>query len=189
MEFGAKLNTDVLHSPEKFIQPGKPEDITKCKDHRQISVSAKENISLLCVNSNRNLTHYGFYARILSIIDDSNIPVELLLTSDNCVTIAIDSNAVSEEAVKAAQNEMLAYSRPVLSGDMVMLSVKIASKRYCSEVLASTFSILSACCIPVHMISLAADEPIVYCVISKSDVSRAQKTLYSNLHQHYAWWN
>ncbi|KAB8265072.1 hypothetical protein BDV32DRAFT_117002 [Aspergillus pseudonomiae] len=188
MEFGARLNTDVLHSPEKFIQPGKPEDITKCKD-RQISVSAKENISLLCVNSNRNLTHYGFYARILSIIDDSNIPVELLLTSDNCVTIAIDSNAVSEDALKAAQAEMQPYSRPALAGDMVMLSVKIASKLHCSEVLSSTFSILSACCIPVHMISLAADEPIVYCVISKSDVSRAQKTLYSNLHQHYAWWN
>ncbi|GAB1206068.1 hypothetical protein APSETT445_004749 [Aspergillus pseudonomiae] len=79
-----------------------------------------------------NLTHYGFYARILSIIDDSNIPVELLLTSDNCVTIAIDSNAVSEDALKAAQAEMQPYSRPALAGDMVMLSVKIASKLHCT---------------------------------------------------------
>ncbi|OGM45318.1 hypothetical protein ABOM_006400 [Aspergillus bombycis] len=184
MEFGAKLNTDVLHSPEKFIQPGhnkmqRPPDLRlRKREHKPSLRELKQKFDPL-----------RFYARILSIIDDSNIPVELLLTSDNCVTIAIDSNAVSEDAVKRAQAEMQPYSRPALSGDMVMLSVKIASKLHCSEVLSSTFSILSACCIPVHMISLAADEPIVYCVISKSDVSRAQKTLYSNLHQHYAWWN
>ncbi|KAE8351980.1 hypothetical protein BDV28DRAFT_158284 [Aspergillus coremiiformis] len=161
---------------------------TKQYQKSQISVSAKENITLLTLHSNRKLTHYGFYARILSIINDYTIPVELLLTSDNCVSLAIDMDAVSAPALQDAQSELRAYSRIGWSEDMVLLSVHIVSKDNSGEMLSSIFEILSACCIPVHSISYAADEPTVYFVIRRSDVSRAQKTLYSNLHRHFDWW-
>ncbi|KAB8228652.1 uncharacterized protein BDW43DRAFT_315723 [Aspergillus alliaceus] len=176
-----------LQPPKKLRQPLQQQTMPQYKD-RQVSISAKENISLLSVHSNRTLTHYGFYARILAIIHDLHIPVGLLLTSDNCVMMAIDTNAISDEVLCIAQAELRPYSRPAVAGDMVMLSVHIASKENSSEVLASVFEILSACCIPVHLISYAADEPIVYCVISQSDMSRAQKTLYSNLRHYFAWW-
>jgi aspartokinase len=120
---------------------------------RHVSISVKEQMCLLSVHSNRQLTHYGFYARVFSIINDLNIPVELLLTSDNCVTMAIETSTASEKSLNKAQVELQAYSRIALLGDMVMLSVHITSKDYSSEMLSPIFSILSACCIPVHLIS------------------------------------
>ncbi|KAB8076442.1 hypothetical protein BDV29DRAFT_154618 [Aspergillus leporis] len=100
--------------------------------------------------------------------------------------MAIETSTASEKSLNKAQVELQAYSRIALLGDMVMLSVHITSKDYSSEMLSPIFSILSACCIPVHLISYAADEPTVYCVISQPDVSQAREALYLNFNQHLA---
>ncbi|KAE8152480.1 hypothetical protein BDV25DRAFT_137802 [Aspergillus avenaceus] len=97
--------------------------------------------------------------------------------------MAIDANEISEDALNKAQVGVQKYSRVSFLGNMVLLSVRVPSKDGNSETLSSTFSILDACNIPVSLISYAANEPAVYCVISQKDVFQAKETLCSNFAQ------
>jgi hypothetical protein len=103
-------------------------------------ITAKENMCLLSLHSNGQLSKCAFFAKVFSAIEDTGVIVDHVLASHHCIAIVMDMNGAYKEAVKIIQRELRRYCHISLLKQMALLSVGIASRSCSTGVLSSVLS-------------------------------------------------
>ncbi|ERT02381.1 aspartate kinase [Sporothrix schenckii 1099-18] len=156
---------------------------------RPTAVTIKDRISVLNIHSNKRSLAHGFVARVFSILDQHQISVDLIATSEVHVSMAIHAPDVSSpsEAGVADSNLELARKQLGALGDvsllhgMAILSLVGADMKNMIGVSGKMFSTLGEHNINIEMISQGASEINISCVIDADEATRAMNVLHTNL--------
>ncbi|OAA64549.1 cohesin complex subunit [Niveomyces insectorum RCEF 264] len=156
---------------------------------RPTAVTIKDRISVLNIHSNKRSLAHGFVARVFSVLDEHQISVDLIATSEVHVSMAIHAPNVPPPAELGAADSHLERARRELGalGDvsllhgMAILSLVGADMKNMIGVAGKMFSTLGEHNINIEMISQGASEINISCVIDAQEATRAMNVLHTNL--------
>ncbi len=194
--FGAKvlhpatLIPAIEHDiPVKVLNTLRPEDsgtvitkkITLDSNKKCIikSIAYKENLTVITITSTRMLMAYGFLAKIFSIFEKYQTPVDLVTTSEVSVSLTIDNTEYLNNIVHELEN----FSFVEVNTHMAI--VCLVGEQMKNEPLhvGNIFNSLQD--IHIHMISQGASEINISFVIYEKDIektiSRLHKKFFENV--------
>ncbi|CAK7208208.1 Aspartokinase [Sporothrix curviconia] len=156
---------------------------------RPTAVTIKDRISVLNIHSNKRSLAHGFVARVFSILDQHQISVDLIATSEVHVSMAIHAPDVSSSSdigvadsnLELARRELGALGDVSLLHGMAILSLVGADMKNMIGVAGKMFSTLGEHNINIEMISQGASEINISCVIDADEATRAMNVLHTNL--------
>ncbi|KAJ3319482.1 Aspartokinase [Boothiomyces sp. JEL0866] len=131
------------------------------------AVTIKDNVIVLNVHSNRKSVSHGFLAQTFLILDQFNIVVDLISTSEVHVSMAI-GKIESEEKLQNAIENIKKFGTVDLQRDQAILSLVGKEMRNMVGASAKMFTALAKKSINIEMISQGASEINISCVIDES---------------------
>ncbi|KAL8404158.1 hypothetical protein RB594_009137 [Gaeumannomyces avenae] len=148
---------------------------------RPTAVTIKDNISVINVHSNKRSIAHGFFARVFSILDQNQVSVDLISTSEVHVSMAI--HAARDEAgnFDQARAQLGECGDVSVLHDMAILSLVGADMKNMRGIAGSMFSTLGEHNVNIEMISQGASEINISCVIDAREATRAMSILHTNL--------
>lgn len=90
---------------------------------RPTAVTVKSNISVINVHSNKRSISHGFFAKVFTILDKSQVSVDLISTSEVHCSLAIHSGSISQDGFRNAIEELKEYGEVSAIHDMAILSL------------------------------------------------------------------
>jgi aspartate kinase len=141
------------------------------------AVTAKRNITVININSNRMLMAYGFMARVFNIFEKYGIVIDLIATSEVSVSMTVDSDNNLENALADLQE----LGEVTVRRDLAILSLVGRGQQHCVGLSGSMFSELGREKINIEMISQGASEINISCVIEDEHADRALRIIHSAL--------
>ncbi|KAI5310404.1 Aspartokinase, partial [Ascosphaera atra] len=160
---------------------------------RPTAVTAKNNILVINVHSNKRSLSHGFFARIFSVLDKWRLSIDLISTSEVHVSMALHSDApllngfgddefqIIDEDLKGAIQDLSNYGTIDIIPSMCILSLVGNQMQNMVGVAGSMFSTLGEHNVNIEMISQGASEINISCVIQERDADRALNILHTNL--------
>ncbi|KAK4241105.1 Aspartate/glutamate/uridylate kinase [Achaetomium macrosporum] len=181
---GTIVKPDPLLAADRQIQRSRqPSDPSlRKKPKRPTAVTVKNKISIINIHSNKRSIAHKFLARVFSILDQNQVSVDLISTSEVHVSIAVHA-ANSEfgnfdQAVEELRTECGEVS---VLHDMSILSLVGAEMKNMVGIAGKMFSTLGEHRINLEMISQGASEINISCVIDARDAERAMNILHTSL--------
>lgn len=138
------------------------------------AVTAKRNITVLNINSNRMLMAYGFLAKVFSILARHCIIIDLIATSEVNVSMTLDNT----ERLTKAIPELEELGTVTVTSDMAIISLVGRGQKHCIGIAGKMFSVLAEQGINIEMISQGASEINISCVIKNSDADKAVRAIH-----------
>jgi len=181
--FGAKvlhpstLLPAIEHDiPVKVLNTMRPEDsgtvitkeITLDSNKKCIikSIAYKENLTIITITSTRMLMAYGFLAKIFSIFEKYNTPVDLVTTSEVSVSLTIDNTEHLDHLITELDN----FSIVEAHSHMAIVSLVGEQMKNEPHHVGTIFNSLQD--IHIHMISQGASEINISFVIAEKDIEK-----------------
>jgi aspartate kinase len=90
---------------------------------RPTAVTIKNNISVINVHSNKRSISHGFFAKVFTILDNQQVSVDLISTSEVHCSLAIHSASISQDGFRKAIDELKEYGEVSAIQDMAILSL------------------------------------------------------------------
>jgi aspartate kinase len=165
------LNPDV---PGTIVDPNL---VDEGPSRPATAVTAKRNITVININSNRMLMAYGFMARVFNVFEKYGIIIDLIATSEVSVSMTIDSNTNLDRAVADLQE----LGEVTVRRDLAILSLVGRGQKHCMGLSGRMFSELGQEKINVEMISQGASEINISCIIEDAHTDRALRVIHSAL--------
>jgi len=141
------------------------------------AVTAKRNITVVNIDSNRMLMAYGFMARVFNIFEKYGIVIDLIATSEVSVSMTIDN----EKNLGRAITDLQELGEVTVRRDLAILSLVGRGQKHCVGLAGQMFSELGREKINIEMISQGASEINISCVIEDAHADRALQVIHNAL--------
>jgi len=141
------------------------------------AITAKRNITVVNIDSNRMLMAYGFMARVFNVFEKYGIIIDLIATSEVSVSMTIDSDNNLDRAV----TELKELGEVTVRRELAILSLVGRGQKHCMGLSGRMFSELGREKINIEMISQGASEINISCVIEDEHADRALQVIHSAL--------
>ncbi|CAL3966023.1 unnamed protein product [Diplocarpon coronariae] len=148
---------------------------------RPTAVTIKDKISVINVHSNKRSISHGFFAKVFRILDERQLSVDLISTSEVHVSMAIHSANILDEDLEKAKKELEECGEVSILHKMAILSLVGAEMKNMIGIAGKMFSTLGENNVNIEMISQGASEINISCVIDAYEATRAMNILHTNL--------
>lgn len=152
---------------------GKSVDIRK----GPTAVTAKRDIVLLNIQSNRMLMSYGFMSKVFNIFAKYEIVIDLVSTSEVNISVSLDKTQNLDQVIK----ELEKLGKVSLKEGMAILSLVGQGMRHSVGIAGEMFSRLAKAGINIEAISQGASEINITCAIEDSYSDKALKAVHEML--------
>ncbi|KAG6873912.1 hypothetical protein C0995_009692 [Termitomyces sp. Mi166 len=136
------------------------------------AVTIKEHIIVLNINSNRKSVSHGFLAGIFGTLDQYNVVVDLISTSEVHVSMAIE-DGLAKKLLDRLVKELKKTGTVSMHRDMAILSLVGKEMRNMVGIAGKMFTTLAQGNVNIEMISQGASEINISCVIQAKDSVKA----------------
>jgi aspartate kinase len=150
---------------------------SKPPDKPATAVTAKRNVTVINVNSNRMLMAYGFMARVFTILAKYGIIIDLISTSEVNISMTIENT----ENIDRAVAELEALGTVSVRSNLAIVSLVGRGQKHFVGLAGKMFSVLGNENINIEMISQGASEINISCVIEDEHADRALKAIHGAL--------
>ncbi|MDH4129300.1 MAG: aspartate kinase [Spirochaetota bacterium] len=145
------------------------------KDSRLIkSITAKRNVIILNICSNRMLMAYGFMAKVFRSFEKYGVVIDLISTSEVSISLTVEKCERINELIE----ELSSIGEVSFYSDKAILSMVGQNMRSTIGIAGKMFSCLSENGINIEMISQGASEINISCVIQNEEVDKAVQALH-----------
>lgn len=120
---------------------------------RPTAVTIKDKITVINVHSNKRSISHGFFAKVFSILDNRQLSVDLISTSEVHVSMAIHSPSIPAEQMRKAKEELEECGEVSILDKMAILSLVGAEMKNMIGVAGKMFSTLGEHNVNIEMIS------------------------------------
>ncbi|KAG6857043.1 hypothetical protein H0H87_010397 [Tephrocybe sp. NHM501043] len=136
------------------------------------AVTIKEHILVVNINSNRKSVSHGFLAGIFQTLDQYNVVVDLISTSEVHVSMAIE-DGLAKKILDRLIKELKKSGTVSCHRDMAILSLVGKEMRNMVGIAGKMFTTLAQGNVNIEMISQGASEINISCVIQAKDSVKA----------------
>ncbi|CUS11205.1 unnamed protein product [Tuber aestivum] len=143
------------------------------------AVAMKKNIHLLTVHSNRKSLSHGFLASVFQILDQHQLTIDLISTSEVHVSLALLNT--SPHAIAAAVEALETYGAVDARGGLCIVSLVGRHMKRMVGVAGRMFAALAEAGVNVEMISQGASEIGISCVVREEVAVWAVNVLHARL--------
>lgn len=159
--------------PNSYIQTHKRRSAT--------AITAKQDIVVINVHSNKKTLSHGFLAHLFTTLDKFRLVVDLILTSEVHVSMAMQILPEQETNLKHALKELRMMGTVDVTRNMTI--VLLVGKQMVNfiGIAGSMFKILADERINIEMISQGANEINISAVINSKDLLRALQAIHAEL--------
>lgn len=145
------------------------------------AVTAKSDIAVVNVHSNKKTLSHGFLASVFGILDSHRIVVDLISTSEVHVSMAVHYTKEKRKAIARVIEDLKKWGAVDITYDLSIVSLVGIHMKQLIGIAGAMFKILADERINIEMISQGANEINISCVIGKDNVIRALNALHDNL--------
>ncbi len=145
------------------------------RDNRLVkAITAKKNITILNICSNRMLMAYGFMAKVFNIFEKHGIIIDLISTSEVNISLTIEKSDRMNELIE----DLSRLGEVTFSHDNAILSMVGQGMRSTIGLAGRMFSCLADNKINIDMISQGASEINISCVVKNHYADKAVRALH-----------
>ncbi|TID29339.1 hypothetical protein CANINC_002022 [Pichia inconspicua] len=148
------------------------------------AVTAKNDIAVVNIHSNKKTLSHGFLANVFGILDKHRMVVDLISTSEVHVSMAVNYNKEKRKQFLIVIEDLKKYGAVDVTYDLSIVSLVGIHMKQLIGTAGSMFKILADEGINIEMISQGANEINISCVINKDNVLNALRALHDNLLLH-----
>ncbi len=159
----------IVDPNEKEESPAKP----------ATAVTAKRDITVINVNSDRMLMAYGFMSKVFTILAKYGIVIDLISTSEVNISMSVDNPENLDKAVA----ELEALGNVSVRENLAIISLVGRGQKHCVGLAGRMFSVLGSEDVNIEMISQGASEINISCVIEDEQADRALRAIHKALVQ------
>ena len=148
------------------------------------AVTAKNDIAVVNIHSNKKTLSHGFLANVFGILDKHRTVVDLISTSEVHVSMAVNYDKEKRKIFLRVIEDMKKYGDVDVTYDLAIVSLVGIHMKQLIGTAGAMFKVLADEQINIEMISQGANEINISCVISKDNVIKALNALHDNLLLH-----
>lgn len=146
------------------------------------AITAKKDIVVLNIHSNKKTLSHGFLASIFTILDEYKLVVDLISTSEVYISMAIpipDNNSL--RLLKLSVKKLEKFGDVEVVQSLAIISLVGKQMKNFIGIAGTMFNTLAEAKINIEMISQGANEINISCVIEEADVIKALNAIHDNL--------
>lgn len=159
--------------PNSYIQTHKKRSAT--------AITAKQNIVVINVHSNKKTLSHGFLAHIFTTLDKYRLVVDLISTSEVHVSMAMQLQSEEEHNLKEALKDLRKMGTVDVTREMTIVSLVGKQMVNFIGIAGNMFKVLADERINIEMISQGANEINISAVINAQDTIRALQSIHAKL--------
>lgn len=160
--------------------------IARHKKRSATAITAKQDIVVVNIHSNKKTLSHGFLAHIFTTLDKFKLVVDLISTSEVHVSMALQISDDEEKALKNAIKELTKMGTVDITRNMAIVSLVGKQLVNFIGIAGSMFKVLADEKINIEMISQGANEINISAVINSKDTIRALQSIHAKLLEGYA---
>lgn len=145
------------------------------------AITAKQDIAVINVHSNRKTLSHGFLANLFTVLDKYKLVVDLISTSEVHVSMALQIQLDQEVSLRHALKELRKMGTVDVTRDMAIVSLVGKQMANLIGIAGNMFKILADEKINIEMISQGANEINISTVINAKDTIRALQSIHAGL--------
>lgn len=145
------------------------------------AITAKSNIAVLNIHSNKKTLSHGFLANVFKILDKHKLVVDLISTSEVHVSMAMNYSKERRKNLLQAISELRKYGECDVTTGLSIVSLVGIHMKQLIGIAGAMFKTLADEKINIEMISQGANEINISCVIDEDDVIKALNALHDNI--------
>lgn len=146
------------------------------------AITAKKDIIVLNIHSNKKTLSHGFLASIFTILDEYKLVVDLISTSEVYISMAIpipDINSL--KLLKLSVKKLEKFGDVEVVKNLAIISLVGKQMKNFIGIAGTMFKTLADANVNIEMISQGANEINISCVIEEVDVIKALNAIHDNL--------
>lgn len=148
------------------------------------AVTAKNDIAVVNIHSNKKTLSHGFLANVFSILDKHKTVVDLISTSEVHVSMAVNYSKEKRKFFIMVIEDLKKFGEVDVTYDLSIVSLVGIHMKQLIGIAGAMFKILADEQINIEMISQGANEINISCVINKDNVIQALNALHDKLLLH-----
>ncbi|CAG86057.2 DEHA2C07282p [Debaryomyces hansenii CBS767] len=145
------------------------------------AITAKQDIVVINVHSNKKTLSHGFLAHIFTTLDNFKLVVDLISTSEVHVSMALQIQPDQELHLKNALKELRKMGTVDVTREMTIVSLVGKQMVNFIGIAGNMFKVLADERINIEMISQGANEINISAVIDAKDTLRALQSIHAKL--------
>lgn len=151
------------------------------KKRSATAITAKQDIVVINIHSNKKTLSHGFLAHIFTTLDKYKLVVDLISTSEVHVSMALSIQNDQEQQLKNAIQELKKMGEVDVTKNMTIISLVGKQMVNFIGIAGNMFKILADEQINIEMISQGANEINISAVINEKDTLRALRSVHAQL--------
>lgn len=155
--------------------------ITTHRKRSATAITAKQEIVVVNVHSNKKTLSHGFLAHLFRTLDKHKLVVDLISTSEVHVSMALLVQSDQEKQLKLAISELKKMGTVDITRDMTIISLVGRQMVNFIGIAGNMFKVLADEQINIEMISQGANEINISAVINDKDTVRALNAVHAKL--------
>ncbi|KAI1852776.1 hypothetical protein JX266_002317 [Neoarthrinium moseri] len=155
--------------------------LSEMTSSKPTAITIKRGITVINICSNKQSMSHGFFAKVFTILEDQGISVDLISTSEVCISMAISRTNTEVTQLEDACTKLTETGKVNVLPDMAILSLVGEELKNMTGVAGRMFAILGDEQVNIEMISQGASEINISCVIPAKDATRAINQLHAEL--------
>lgn len=148
------------------------------------AVTAKSDIAVVNIHSNKKTLSHGFFANVFGILDKHRTVVDLISTSEVHVSMAVNYVKERRKSFLMVIEDLKKFGVVDVTYDLSIVSLVGIHMKQLIGIAGAMFKILADEQINIEMISQGANEINISCVIGKENVMKALNALHDSLLLH-----
>ena len=151
------------------------------KKRSATAITAKQNIVVINIHSNKKTLSHGFLANVFTTLDRYKLVVDLISTSEVHVSMALSIQSDQELHLKHALIELKKMGTVDVTKKMTIVSLVGKQMVNFIGIAGNMFKVLADEKINIEMISQGANEINISAVINEKDTLRALQSIHAKL--------
>lgn len=177
---------DTPPHPPAAYETLSPKYIASHKKRSATAITAKQDIVVVNIHSNKKTLSHGFLAHIFTTLDKWKLVVDLISTSEVHVSMALQVSDDEELALKQAIKELRKMGTVDTTRNMAIISLVGKQLVNFIGIAGNMFKVLADEKINIEMISQGANEINISAVINAKDTIRALQSIHAKLLEGYS---
>eukprot|EP00127_Corallochytrium_limacisporum_P000509 Clim_evm11s15 gene=Clim_evmTU11s15 len=167
-------NTFKPHLQGTLVDPTDAWDMKHWKTRGAVAVTAKEDVTVITLRSNRKHINHAFLAKLFGILHQHRVNVDMISTSEVDVSLTIAKKRGLDDAVA----ELRGLGEVEIKTGLAIISVIGQRMKHITGMAAAIFMVLGREGVNLEMISQGASEINVSCVIQQDQIMKATECLH-----------
>ncbi|KAK6461838.1 aspartate kinase (L-aspartate 4-P transferase) [Scheffersomyces coipomensis] len=177
----ARRGEETPPHPPAAYETLSPNYISTHKKRSATAITAKQDIVVVNIHSNKKTLSHGFLAHIFKTLDLFKLVVDLISTSEVHVSMALQIQSDQEPALKSAVKELRKMGSVDITRHMTIISLVGKQMVNFIGIAGNMFKVLADERINIEMISQGANEINISAVINDNDTIRALRSIHAKL--------